>query len=192
MGLLDIFKQKPRLRAKDFASRYGLRYIRSDNPVIAGSIAPHWWIGEVKGVQITMRDVGVLEVVVGEMLAGVDYILTRVDAQHPLPPPGSDQRLDARVRIQHPELTRWYFSIVPHGRAELEVLEVPEVLDALGALSGNVNEIAIYRWGVEFRYPVRAEEAALHRDIENARSIRIPMEKYRQDYLNNKEAGLWA
>jgi hypothetical protein len=50
----------------------------------------------------------------------------------------------------------------------------------------------MYHWGVECRYAVRAEEAALHRDIQNARSIRIPMEKYLQDYLNNKEAGLWT
>lgn len=189
MGILDIFRRTPQLRAKALAPRYGLRYTRSDNPVIAGSIQPDWWFGETGGVMLTLREIGgVLEVVVGEMLPGVDYVLARVNAKYTLPEPGSEWRLDSRVRGRHPALTRWIFATQPQGRAELAPLENPDVLDALAGLSDNVSELAIYRWGVEMRYPRTADEADLHRDIALARRIRLPMEPYRQAYLDAKRA----
>ncbi len=180
MGLSDLFKRKPRLRAEAIAAHYGLGFERSDNPVVSGSIQPDWWIGRVGGTQLTLRDAGgVLEVVVGEMAPAVDYVLGRFDVRRPQP--GGSLLREARIREKHPVLGRWCYVVGAHAGVSLDLLENRDAMDALAAFSPNVGEVAIYRRGVELRYPLAAPEAALYRDIALALRIQAPLERDRRD-----------
>ncbi|MGE0875921.1 MAG: DUF6498-containing protein [Burkholderiales bacterium] len=175
MGLTDFLKRKPRLRAEAIAAHYGLSFERSDNPVVSGSIQPDWWIGTIDGTQITLRDAGgVLEVVVGEMAPAVDYVLGRFDVRRPAP--GGSLLKETRIRAKHPVLGRWCYVVAAHAGVALDLLENRDALDALAAFSQNVDEVAIYRRGVELRYPLAAPEGALHRDIALALRIQAQMD----------------
>ena len=189
--LKKIFNQLKKLAEpceadKELAGRYGLEYRTSSFSTISGSAFPKAWEGEYKGLPLSFRHIGYLEVVLGEMLPAVDYVLEKARDRSQAAELEPPYQLDRFITTDSTLVREWFFKLPPYeGDSPLDMSHIsnPDFHKWISRFPPEIKELGIYRWGLEFKLPNNPVDSFL---LDRSLSAALPMVEYLYEF--NKES----